>query len=300
MPRHCLRAAISTRRRPSRCTRRPATPCSPRSTRGGPIPPRATPRHGGPGAARRRAGVGGRRCSAHVRTRSSFTSSGTQAGRTSRSPGSPAGVRGPGAGCWPPPSSTRASCTPPGPLPGDAARARRRRRAGSRRPRRAAPPSPPSGDVALVALQSANHEVGTRQPVGRRGRPRSAHGVPLLVDAAQTVGRDALPRRTGRCSPRARTSGAARPASASWPSAPARAGARPPRTTRARRGRVPGFVDVPAVVAAAAALEAVEREPRCRVRAARDARRPHPDPCARARAGHRRARRPASTGSRTS
>lgn len=46
--------------------------------------------------------------------------------------------------------------------------------------------------VAAVALQSANQEVGTRQPVDELDLP---DGVPLLVDAAASVGRLPLPER---------------------------------------------------------------------------------------------------------
>lgn len=44
--------------------------------------------------------------------------------------------------------------------------------------------------VAVAALQSANHEVGTVQPVGRA---RLADGVPLFVDACASMGRLPLP-----------------------------------------------------------------------------------------------------------
>jgi cysteine desulfurase len=47
--------------------------------------------------------------------------------------------------------------------------------------------------VALAALMSANHEVGTRQPVTRVARACRAAGVALYVDAAQTVGREPVP-----------------------------------------------------------------------------------------------------------
>ncbi len=46
--------------------------------------------------------------------------------------------------------------------------------------------------VAVVALQSANQEVGTRQPVDELDLP---DGVPLFVDAAASVGRLPLPSR---------------------------------------------------------------------------------------------------------
>jgi cysteine desulfurase len=47
--------------------------------------------------------------------------------------------------------------------------------------------------VAAAALMSANHEVGTVQPVAQAGAACQAAGVPLLVDAAQSVGRVPVP-----------------------------------------------------------------------------------------------------------
>jgi cysteine desulfurase len=41
--------------------------------------------------------------------------------------------------------------------------------------------------VAAAALQAANHEVGTRQPIDLVGRQLRDTGVPLIVDAAQEV-----------------------------------------------------------------------------------------------------------------
>ncbi|MFI1045122.1 cysteine desulfurase/sulfurtransferase TusA family protein [Streptomyces griseoruber] len=43
-------------------------------------------------------------------------------------------------------------------------------------------------DTALACLQSANHEVGTEQPVAAVAEECRAAGVPLLVDAAQSLG----------------------------------------------------------------------------------------------------------------
>ncbi|MET7284933.1 aminotransferase class V-fold PLP-dependent enzyme [Streptomyces sp. NPDC005573] len=43
-------------------------------------------------------------------------------------------------------------------------------------------------DTALACLQSANHEVGTVQPVAEVAEACRAAGVPLLVDAAQSLG----------------------------------------------------------------------------------------------------------------
>ena len=45
-------------------------------------------------------------------------------------------------------------------------------------------------DTALVAVQWANHEVGTRQPVRAVADVLADHPALLLVDAAQAVGRD--------------------------------------------------------------------------------------------------------------
>lgn len=47
--------------------------------------------------------------------------------------------------------------------------------------------------VRLAALISASHEVGTVQPVGPAAAACAAAGVPLLVDAAQSVGRVPVP-----------------------------------------------------------------------------------------------------------
>ncbi len=113
------------------------------------------------------------------------------------------------------------------------------------------------GGVALVAVQSANHEVGTRQPLGAVSD--LLEDVPLLVDAAQSIGREPAPGAWSVLTASAHKWGG--PAGVGvlavrtgvrWRS-PSPAGA-------LENGRVPGFVDVPAVVAAASALEAVERD----------------------------------------
>jgi len=113
--------------------------------------------------------------------------------------------------------------------------------------------------VALLALQTANHEVGTRQPVDAAAALAQQHAVPLLVDAAQSVGREPLP-----------VGWSVLTASGHKWGGPAGVGVLAVRTGVRWRspspegalehGRVPGYVDVPGVVAAAAALEAVERE----------------------------------------
>lgn len=47
--------------------------------------------------------------------------------------------------------------------------------------------------AGLAVLQSANHEVGTRQPVAALAAACSESGVPLLVDATVTLGREDPP-----------------------------------------------------------------------------------------------------------
>jgi cysteine desulfurase len=47
--------------------------------------------------------------------------------------------------------------------------------------------------VAVAALQSANHEVGTRQPIAELAEVCTAAGVPLFVDGAASIGHDVVP-----------------------------------------------------------------------------------------------------------
>ncbi|MGL4174594.1 MAG: aminotransferase class V-fold PLP-dependent enzyme [Dermatophilaceae bacterium] len=47
--------------------------------------------------------------------------------------------------------------------------------------------------VAAAVLQSANGEVGTRQPLAAAGALAARHGVPLLVDATASLGREDVP-----------------------------------------------------------------------------------------------------------
>lgn len=55
------------------------------------------------------------------------------------------------------------------------------------------------GDVAAAVLQTANAEVGTRQPVPEVDAGCREHGVPLLLDATASLGRDpgGIPPRAG-------------------------------------------------------------------------------------------------------
>jgi cysteine desulfurase len=50
-----------------------------------------------------------------------------------------------------------------------------------------------AGGVGAAALMSANHEVGTLQPVAEVAGECDAAGVPLIVDAAQSLGRIPVP-----------------------------------------------------------------------------------------------------------
>ena len=119
---------------------------------------------------------------------------------------------------------------------------------------------PPAGGRPVVAaLQSANHEVGTVQPVDEVGTAAVEHGVPLLVDAAQSVGRVPLPGGWSVLAASAHKWGG--PAGVGVLAV--RKGVRwrsPSPADEREAGRVPGFEDVPAVVAAATALEAVRSE----------------------------------------
>ncbi|QFG25791.1 cysteine desulfurase family protein [Actinomadura sp. WMMB 499] len=110
-------------------------------------------------------------------------------------------------------------------------------------------------DTALAVLQSANHEVGTLQPLAEVGEHCRAARVPLCTDAAQSLGRAAVPAGWSLLAGSAHK----------WGGPPGvgvlaiRKGTRwrsplPDDEREARR--VPGFENVPGAVAAAAALEA--------------------------------------------
>jgi cysteine desulfurase len=47
--------------------------------------------------------------------------------------------------------------------------------------------------TVVAALQSANGETGTRQPLEEAHAAARAHGIPLVVDAMASLGRDAVP-----------------------------------------------------------------------------------------------------------
>lgn len=50
-----------------------------------------------------------------------------------------------------------------------------------------------TGETPFAVLQSANQEVGTRQPLAAARAVAAGHGVPLVVDARAGLGRDAVP-----------------------------------------------------------------------------------------------------------
>ena len=126
----------------------------------------------------------------------------------------------------------------------------------------AMPPDSPSA----VCVQSANHEVGTTQPLDAVAEMCARAGLPLLVDAAASI---------GAMDPPAEWSVLAASAH-KWGGPPGVGVLAVRRGTRWRSrtptderegGRVPGFPNIPAIVAAAAGLEQAEQD-----RAARSAR----------------------------
>ncbi|BEP15380.1 cysteine desulfurase/sulfurtransferase TusA family protein [Acidothermaceae bacterium B102] len=116
--------------------------------------------------------------------------------------------------------------------------------------------------TALACLQTANHEVGTVQPVAEVAEACRAAGVPLLSDAAQSVGR--VPVDAEALGVSVLTASAHK-----W-GGPAGVGVlvvrkgtrwQSPVPYDEREGRrVPGFENVPSIVAAIAALDAVTIE----------------------------------------
>ncbi|TDE13450.1 cysteine desulfurase family protein [Jiangella asiatica] len=105
--------------------------------------------------------------------------------------------------------------------------------------------------TVLACLQAANHEVGTLQPVDEV----DVRGVPLLVDAAQAVGRVPLPRQWSLLTASAHKWGG--PAGVGVLAVRKGLRWRSPLPDDEREvGRVPGFENVPGALAAAAALRA--------------------------------------------
>jgi cysteine desulfurase len=109
--------------------------------------------------------------------------------------------------------------------------------------------------VAVAALQAANHEVGTVQPVTEVA---ARIAVPLLVDATQTAGHADVPAGWAVLAADARTWGGpdvgvvAVRTGTRWRS--------PYPADEREGGRIPGVPNLPAIVAAAATLRALRTE----------------------------------------
>lgn len=111
-------------------------------------------------------------------------------------------------------------------------------------------------EVGAVALQTANHEVGTLQPVGEIELPDD---VPLFTDACASMGRLALPSGWATAAGSAHKWGG--PAGVGVLLVRKRARWRNPFPADDRADeRSTGFENLPAVLAAAAALQAVVAE----------------------------------------
>ena len=113
--------------------------------------------------------------------------------------------------------------------------------------------------TVLACLQTANHEVGTIQPVAEIAAACGSAGVPLFADAAASAGRLPLPAGWSMLA-----------ASAHKWGGPPGVGVmvirkavrwRPPLPPGSREGhRVPGFPNLPAIMSAVAALDAFEAD----------------------------------------
>lgn len=112
--------------------------------------------------------------------------------------------------------------------------------------------------VAYAVLQSANGEVGTRQPITQAWEEGERHGIPLLVDATASLGHDAVPHHFDAMAGDAR----------SWGGPPGVGILVVPSRTRFRRDGPPSGIEggraddepvIPLVLAAAAAWDEVAR-----------------------------------------
>ncbi|MFE9607706.1 cysteine desulfurase/sulfurtransferase TusA family protein [Streptomyces sp. NPDC006012] len=114
-------------------------------------------------------------------------------------------------------------------------------------------------DTALACLQSANHEVGTEQPVAAVAAGCRAAGVPLLVDAAQSLAWGPVEGDWSLLTGSAHKWGGPPGVGLLVVRKGVRFAAQGPVDER-ESGRAAGFEDVPAIVAAVASLRAVRAE----------------------------------------
>lgn len=113
--------------------------------------------------------------------------------------------------------------------------------------------------TVLACLQSANHEVGTIQPVPEVAAACQAAGVPLFVDAAASTGRMPPPDGWSLLAASGHKFGG--PAGVGVLAVRKAVRWRPPLPADNREGRrVPGFPNLPAIVATAAALDAADAD----------------------------------------
>ncbi|MER5751191.1 aminotransferase class V-fold PLP-dependent enzyme [Streptomyces sp. NPDC002088] len=114
-------------------------------------------------------------------------------------------------------------------------------------------------DTALACLQSANHEVGTEQPVAAVAELCREAGVPLLVDAAQSLGWGRVPGDWSVLTASAHKWGGPSGVGLLVVRKGVRFASQGPVDER-ESGRAAGFENIPAIVAAAASLRAVRAE----------------------------------------
>ncbi|MFD7880185.1 cysteine desulfurase/sulfurtransferase TusA family protein, partial [Streptomyces sp. NPDC059766] len=114
-------------------------------------------------------------------------------------------------------------------------------------------------DTALACLQSANHEVGTEQPVAAVAELCREAGVPLLVDGAQSLGWGRVPGGWSVLTGSAHKWGGPSGVGLLVVRKGVRFASQGPADER-ESGRAGGFGNIPAIVAAAASLRAVRAE----------------------------------------
>ncbi|QKW06058.1 aminotransferase class V-fold PLP-dependent enzyme [Streptomyces sp. NA04227] len=114
-------------------------------------------------------------------------------------------------------------------------------------------------DTALACLQSANHEVGTVQPVAEVARLCREAGVPLLVDAAQSLPWGPVDADWSLLTASSHKWGGPAGVGLLAVRKGTRFAPRGPADER-ESGRAAGFENIPAIVAAAASLRAVRAE----------------------------------------